>query len=225
MVKKVGLKTTGVRKALLAASMLPMKSSAILPSTITIEKPIGGPKNGGKRILTKIAPPKQKVAKALADKPATKLRSSITPGTVLIVLAGRFRGKRVVFLKQLTSGLLLVTGPYKINGVPLTRISQAFVIATATKVELSGLTIPDALTDAVFKGKKCTKKASFVPKDKASSMDVEETKCAIAPVRREAQKSIDATLTASIKKQPMLASYLRSMFSLSKGEAPHAMCF
>merc|ERR1712146_405546 len=87
----------------------------------------------------------------------TKLRSTITPGTVVILLAGHFKGKRAVFLKQLDSGLMLITGPYKINGVPLRRVPQSYVIATQTKVDVSKVTVPDTVNDALFK-KPVTKK-------------------------------------------------------------------
>ena len=77
----------------------------------------------------------------------------LTPGTICIVLAGRFRGKRVVMLKQIND-TILVTGPFKINGVPLRRINPAYVIATSTKVELpSGLSL-DKFDEAYFKVKK-----------------------------------------------------------------------
>lgn len=108
-----------------------------------VEKQVGGGNNGGSRLVptskaSRFYPAEdvRKPKKSRKTLKPTKLRSTITPGTILILLAGRFRGKRVVFLKQLESGLLLVTGPFKVNGVPLRRINQAYAIATTTKVDL-----------------------------------------------------------------------------------------
>ncbi|CAG8654347.1 36623_t:CDS:2 [Gigaspora margarita] len=152
------------------------------------------------------------------NKPA-KLRPSITPGTILILLAGRFRGKRVVFLRQLPSGLLLVTGPFKINGVPLRRVNQAFVIATSTKIDISACSL-DKFNDAYFKrekgsSKKVTEEELFGEKQKQKT---------ISESRIADQKEIDSKIIAGLK-TPHLKDYLHSRFSLSKGQFPHELVF
>eukprot|EP00271_Cylindrocystis_brebissonii_P014342 TRINITY_DN35667_c0_g1_i1.p1 TRINITY_DN35667_c0_g1~~TRINITY_DN35667_c0_g1_i1.p1 ORF type:complete len:268 (+),score=66.08 TRINITY_DN35667_c0_g1_i1:118-804(+) len=152
----------------------------------------------------------------------TKLRSSITPGTVLILLGGAFKGKRVIFLKQLTSGLLLVVGPYKVNGVPIRRVSQKLVIATSTKLDISSVDLtPFKLEDSYFaKTEKKAKKgeSEFFDEEK----DDEET---VPEEKKEAVKAVDALLLPLIEKVPQLGDYLKSRFSLKSGQKPHEMIF
>lgn len=149
-----------------------------------------------------------------------KLRKSLVPGTVLILLGGRFRGKRVVFLRQLPSGLLLVTGPHEVNGVPLRRVNQAYVIATSTKIEVG-----DAgkdISDEFFKKPKSQKSrdekgAFFVPE--------EAKKKVLTPERKATQKKVDEQILKAIKTVPYLQNYLKAKFSLKNGQYPHAMAF
>ena len=146
----------------------------------------------------------------------TKLRSKITPGTVLILLAGKFSGKRVVFLKQLESGLLLVTGPYKLNGVPLKRVNQSYVIATSAKVDISSLNV-EKFDDSLFKRSKDASSEFFEQgTEKPKIVDAEKKKM---------QVELDTKLISAVKKTPLMAPYLRSSFTLRRGQVPHRMNF
>ncbi|KAI1845596.1 hypothetical protein JX265_010483 [Neoarthrinium moseri] len=150
-------------------------------------------------------------------------RKSLQPGTVLILLAGRFRGKRVVLLKTLEQGVLLVTGPFKINGVPIRRVNSRYVIATSYKIDLAGLDsakIDEIASDKYFAHEKSKDKAGeeafFKQGEKPQKKEISSSRAAD-------QKTVDKALLANIKKVDFLASYLASSFSLRKGDKPHEM--
>lgn len=152
----------------------------------------------------------------------TKLRKSIRPGTIVIVLAGRFRGKRVIVLKQLKkSGLLLVTGPYKINGVPLRRLNQAYVIATSTNIDVSKVDV-SKIDDAFFARKADKKVAS---KDGEAFFAKDAKKSPVAAARKSETARVDTAIKAIVKATPNLKQYLNAKFTLTRGQKPHLLKF
>eukprot|EP00347_Sterkiella_histriomuscorum_P012436 403368581 len=152
---------------------------------------------------------------------STKLRRGLVPGSVLILLSGRFRGKRVVFLKQLTSGLLLVTGPYKVNGVPLKRVNQAYTITTSTKINIGSVDVAK-VDDALFKKSTQSKKQGedkfFAEAGKKKEVSKE---------RLDAQKAVDTAILKIVKEsgEPLLRKYLNARFTLANNDKPHALRF
>merc|ERR1711872_177978 len=180
--------------------------------------------NGGTRMvrvnkltndLPTIAPAAPGTSVNFFSKHKRTVRPSLVPGVVAIVLAGVHKGKRVIVLKQLETGLLLVTGPFKLNGTPLRRVNQRFLLATSTKIDVSGVKVPDNVNDKYFarvKAEKGAKKEGYKPSEQ----------------RKKDQAAIDTQVLAAIKKEKdgqALRQYLKAPFALSKGQFPHTMSF
>jgi len=114
----------------------------------------------------------------------------------------------------------LVSGPYGVNGVPLRRVNQKYVIATSTKVNVAGVNTA-AIDDAFFAREKVVKKTG-----EAALFDSAATpESKLSAARKAAQTSVDAALKANIDKVEFLAGYLGAKFSLSKADKPHALKF
>jgi len=200
----------------------------------TVVKQVGGEKNGGTRKVTvkrspRFYPTEEKSWKLRKHvKPFSQhkryLRASITPGTVLILLAGKHKGKRVVFLKQLKSGLLLVTGPYHLNGCPLRRINQIYVIATKTKLDVSAIKLPERLNDEYFRRKQLKRPRHT----EGEIFDTKKEVYAVSDDRKKDQVEVDTQILSIVRKhkdKKFLFGYLGAMFSLKTRDCPHKMVF
>lgn len=157
---------------------------------------------------------------------STTGRATIQAGSVVILLSGPHKGRRVVVLKSLVSGNLLVTGPYSINGVPLKRVNPAYVLSTSTQVSLQGVSVN--IDDAWFKKGKSWSQSQLKNASQARLKRVEESKQVEAKWQESAkatQKEVDVKLLQNIKKVEHLKGYLGTRFTLYNNTLPHELRF
>merc|ERR1712184_189043 len=209
----------------------PKKAADTKPTFV--EKPVKGDKNGGKRMvrvkrLRSDVPtyvrPGRGTSKQFFSKHARSLRPSLQEGTIAIVLAGAHKGKRVLVLKQLASGLVLITGPMKLNGCPMRRVNQIYLLATATEVDISAVALPETINDDYFKHAKAEK----VKKAEGDIFTSKKEEYKPSEQRKADQDNVDKQMLEAIKKHPeaaSLKSYFKATFMLSKGQYPHKMEF
>jgi len=233
-VHRFGKSTSYHKKGIWIKRKNPAKKPVVAKKPLTVEKKIGGEKNGKVRRVAVVrskryhptAAGKTRSAKRTFES-KTRLRGSLKPGTVCILLAGRHSGKRVVLMKQLTSGLLLVNGPFKINGVPLRRVNQRYVIATSTRLDVSKYNLPQHLDDKYFRRNK-----AIVGKERQEQegdiFAAPKAGYTVSENRKNDQVLADKALLEIIKAHPERKSmfkYLGSPFSLTSGQYAHRMKF
>lgn len=153
----------------------------------------------------------------------------VEPGRVVILLGGAHRGKHAVILKVLDSGLLLVTGPHKVNGLPLRRVHQKFTIVTSTKLDLSKLNLPAEINDSYFKRPVEKKvRGASAAEGEASIFAKKRVDYQLTDKRKQDQVTVDKQVLEVIKKHPeraFLVPYLASHFYLKNKQYPHKMKF
>merc|ERR1712066_1204285 len=135
----------------------------------------------------------------------TKGRKCVVPGSVVILLSGRFRGRRVVVLKNLDSGLLLVTGPSKLN---------------VANVDVN------SVDDAWFSKSKAAAGKKGESEFFADNAELSAEEKERMNKKRNLQKDVDTKVLEVVKAQDaMFAGYLRTRFSLRNNMRFHEMSF
>ena len=110
-----------------------------------------------------------------------------------------------------------VAGPFAVNGVPLRRVNQAYVIATSTVVDVKAVSVPASVNDDFFRAA-----AAKATKGEADFMALKKTPAEGASAEN---KRVQGAVDASVKLSGELKAYLKARFALSKGDLPHAMKF
>ena len=128
---------------------------------------------------------------------ASHIAAPLTPGQVVIILSGRFRGRRVV----------------------LKRVNAAYVLPTNTKLKINE-DVAKNVNDKVFDRVKIERK-----KEEDFFEDNEKKKGRITEDKKKLQNEVDTVVKKAVDEVPMMKEYLRNRFALKNGDKPHLMKF
>eukprot|EP01006_Ploeotia_vitrea_P031215 TRINITY_DN63538_c0_g3_i1.p1 TRINITY_DN63538_c0_g3~~TRINITY_DN63538_c0_g3_i1.p1 ORF type:complete len:190 (-),score=31.38 TRINITY_DN63538_c0_g3_i1:81-578(-) len=160
--------------------------------------------------------------------PRQPVKYQIKPGTLAIILAGRYRGRRVVVLQQ-QRDTLLVTGPQKLNGVPFRLVNYRYVIPTSKSVPIADIDYGKLLGRAPKRPNKATiakraRLAKLLAEKEGKSVPekpvyTDADKKATAAKKAEKQKQVDGPILQKLS--GVEKKYLSSVFSLQAKSQPH----
>ena len=91
------------------------------------------------------------------------------------------------------------------NGVPLRRVNQAYVIATSTKVDVSSVSVPAHIDDSYFARVAADKKTKADEEEFFASNNDSTVNKEWLQKRKADQKAVDAALLKAVKAVPMLS--------------------
>lgn len=105
------------------------------------------------------------------------------------------------------------------NGVPLRRLNQAYVIATSKQVNIGGVSFDD-VTDAFFAR---AKTAAAEGEEAFLTAETATKKVELPADRLAKQSAVDTALVKNLSSTER--AYLRSKFTLRNNQRPHDMSF
>nr|UXY87572.1 60S ribosomal protein L6B [Cryptomonas curvata] len=126
--------------------------------------------------------------------------SNIKIGSIIILLSTKYQGKKVILLRITKSGLYVISGLYKLNGIPIRRVNPKYIFPTGVYIDISDINtkiFSDEYFDALKKYKEYQNN-NFTNRIKMS--------------HNLRQSYIDRFLQKKIDKDIFLAPYLKSNY-------------
>merc|ERR1712180_78700 len=98
--------------------------------------------------------------------------------------------------------LFLLERKFKVNGVPMRRCTASACIATSTKLDISGVSVPEHVNDAYFK------RAAAPKKTEDGIFEQNEAKYTASEQRKADQKAVDAGVLSALSADKFMKGYL-----------------